>query len=215
MSTARCGQGTIIAIDEDIERVGLFLVRRSPSPVLWEDFNKMSESEKQAYIAEMKNAEQEAIQKKEIDQTTTVIHKIAISNGAITYIARGDVPGILESQFSMDEYKNNLRVATTSNVYTTRGSYQYNNVFVLDSGMKTIGSLDPHRRAGEDLLGPVHRRPALPRDLQAGRPVLRDRPLDPDKPEDPRQAQDPRLLGLPAPLRCHPHHRYRQGDRDQ
>lgn len=111
------------------------------SPVLFEDFNKMSETEKQAYIADMKNTEQESIQKKEIDQTTTVIHKIAISNGAITYIARGDVPGILESQFSMDEYKNNLRVATTSSVYTTRGQYEYNNVFVLDSSMKTIGSL--------------------------------------------------------------------------
>jgi inhibitor of cysteine peptidase len=110
-------------------------------PVLWEDFNKMSETEKQAYIDKLKNAEQESIQKKEIDQTTTAIHKIAISNGAITYIARGDVPGILESQFSLDEYKNNLRVATTSSVYTTRGSYEYNNVYVLDSGMKTIGSL--------------------------------------------------------------------------
>jgi inhibitor of cysteine peptidase len=111
------------------------------SPVLWEDFNKMSEAEKQEFIADMKNTEQESIRRKEIDQTTTAIHKIAISNGAITYIARGDVPGILESQFSMDEYKNNLRVATTSSVYTTRGSYEYNNVFVLDSGMKMIGSL--------------------------------------------------------------------------
>ncbi len=111
------------------------------APVLWEDFNRMSESERQAYILKMKNAEQDAIQKKEIDQTTTAIHKIAISNGAITYVARGDVPGVLESQFSMDEYKDNLRVATTSSVSTTRGSYEYNNVFVLDSGMKTIGSL--------------------------------------------------------------------------
>jgi inhibitor of cysteine peptidase len=111
------------------------------APVLWEDFNKMSETDKQAAIDKLKNAEEEALQKKEIDQTTTAIHKIAISNGAITYIARGDVPGILESQFSMDEYKNNLRVATTSSVYTARGSYEYNNVFVLDSGMKTIGSL--------------------------------------------------------------------------
>jgi inhibitor of cysteine peptidase len=111
------------------------------SPVLWEDFNKMSETEKQAFIADMKNTEQELIRNKEIDQTTTAIHKIAISNGAITYIAKGEVPGILESQFSMDEYKNNLRVATTSSVYTTRSSYEYNNVFVLDSSMKTIGSL--------------------------------------------------------------------------
>jgi uncharacterized secreted protein with C-terminal beta-propeller domain len=112
-----------------------------PAPVFGQDFNTMSESEKQAIIADMKNSEQESLQKKEIDQTTTAIHKIAISNGAITYIARGDVSGSLKDQFAMDEHDNNLRVATTSNVYTTRGSYEYNNVFVLDSGMKTIGSL--------------------------------------------------------------------------
>ncbi|MDD1680049.1 MAG: beta-propeller domain-containing protein [Methanoregula sp.] len=132
--------GMAIDIDEDISGSGSSS-SGSAMPVLWEDFNRMSESRKQEYIAEMKNAEQEKIAKKEIDQTTTVIHKIAISNGAITYNARGDVPGILESQFSMDEYKNNLRVATTSNVYTNRGSFEYNNVYVLDSGMKTIGSL--------------------------------------------------------------------------
>lgn len=111
------------------------------SPVNAGDFNTMSETEKQAVIADMKNSEQESIRKKEIDQTTTAIHKIAISNGAITYIARGDVPGTLKDQFAMDEYDGNMRVATTSSIYTTRGQYEYNNVFVLDSGMKTIGSL--------------------------------------------------------------------------
>ena len=137
--TMRAG-GVAIDIDEDISGSGASSSGVS-MPVLWEDFNRMSESQKQEYIAEMKNAEQEKVAKKEVDQTTTVIHKIAINNGAITYIARGDVPGVLESQFSMDEYKNNLRVATTSNVYTTRGSFEYNNVYVLDSAMKTIGSL--------------------------------------------------------------------------
>lgn len=113
----------------------------SVSPVLWEDFNKMSESGKQRVIADMKAQEEEKITRKEIDQSTTAIHKIAIDNGAITYIARGEVPGYLYNQFAMDEYNNNLRVATTSNVYTIRGSYEYNNIFVLDSGMKTIGEL--------------------------------------------------------------------------
>lgn len=111
------------------------------APVLWEDFNTMNEEEKQRVIADMKAQEEEKLTKKEIDQSTTAIHKIAINNGAITYIARGEVPGYLKNQFAMDEYDNNLRVATTSNVYTTRGSYEYNNVFVLDSGMKTIGEL--------------------------------------------------------------------------
>ncbi|MFA5268462.1 MAG: beta-propeller domain-containing protein [Methanoregula sp.] len=137
--TMRSGT-VLIDVEEDVSGSGSSSSGIS-APILWEDFNKMSESEKQAYITKMKNIEQEAVQKKEIDQTTTVIHKIAISNGAITYVARGDVPGVLESQFSMDEYKNNLRLATTSNVYTTRSSYEYNNVYVLDSGMKTIGSL--------------------------------------------------------------------------
>ena len=137
--TMRAG-GVAIDIDEDISGSGASSSGVS-MPVLWEDFNRMSESQKQEYIAEMKNAEQEKVAKKEVDQTTTVIHKIAINNGAITYVARGDVPGVLESQFSMDEYKNNLRVATTSNVYTNRGSFEYNNVYVLDSAMKTIGSL--------------------------------------------------------------------------
>ncbi len=112
------------------------------APILFEDFNKLSESEKQDVIAQMKSGEQEAIRKREYDQTTTVIHKIAVRNGNIAYVARGEVAGYLKNQFAMDEYDGNLRVATTSDVWTNRGQYEYNNVFVLDGSMKTIGSLN-------------------------------------------------------------------------
>ena len=112
------------------------------APILFEDFNKLSESEKQNVIAQMKSGEQEAIRKREYDQTTTVIHKIAVRNGNIAYVARGEVAGYLKNQFAMDEYDGNLRVATTSDVWTNRGQYEYNNVFVLDGSMKTIGSLN-------------------------------------------------------------------------
>ena len=111
----------------------------SSSPIT--DFNTMSEAEKQALIADMKSGEQEAIQKREIDQTITMIHKIGINNGAITYLAKGEVAGYLKNQFAMDEFGGNLRAATTSDVWTNRGQYEYNNVFVLDGAMKTIGSL--------------------------------------------------------------------------
>ena len=116
-------------------------ISKVSAPVLVDDFNTMSESDKQAVIAEMKSGEQEAILKREIDQSTTIIHKIGINNGAITYLAKGEVPGYLKNQFAMDEYSGNLRVATTSDVWTNRGQYEYNNVFVLDSAMKTVGSL--------------------------------------------------------------------------
>jgi inhibitor of cysteine peptidase len=116
-------------------------IARASSPTLVEDFNTMSDSERQAVIAEMKSGEQESIRKREIDQSTTMIHKIGINNGAITYLAKGEVPGYLKNQFAMDEYGGNLRVASTSDVWTNRGQYEYNNVFVLDGAMKTIGSL--------------------------------------------------------------------------
>ncbi|MFY9800675.1 MAG: beta-propeller domain-containing protein [Methanoregula sp.] len=111
------------------------------SSSLMDDFNTMTETEKQALITDLRSGEQEVIQKSEIDQSITITHKIGIHNGVITYIAKGDVPGYLKNQFAMDEYNGNLRVATTSDVWTNRGQYEYNNVFVLDGSMKTIGSL--------------------------------------------------------------------------
>ena len=81
------------------------------------DFNSLTDAQRQAILTGLRNAEQDAIRKQEADQTTTVIHKIAIKDGAITYIAKGEVPGTLDNQFSMDEYNNNLRLATTSSIY--------------------------------------------------------------------------------------------------
>jgi len=106
------------------------------------DFNTLSESERQSIIEGLRTAEEDVVRRHEADQTTTVIHKIGIRNGAITYLARGEVPGTLHNQFSMDEYKGNLRVATTSTVYTPRyGQYTYNNVYVLSPEMAIVGGL--------------------------------------------------------------------------
>jgi len=111
------------------------------APILFEEFNRLSEAEKQEVIAAMKSQELESIRKQEYDQTTTVIHRIAISDGKIAYGAQGEVAGSVKNQFAMDEYNGNIRVATTSDVWTSRGQYEYNNVFVLNDDMKTIGSL--------------------------------------------------------------------------
>jgi inhibitor of cysteine peptidase len=139
--TMRGGAEPAIAIDDRAVSSGSGAASGISPPVLFEDFNRMSETEKQRVLAELKSAEAEKVAKKEIDQTTTAIHKIGIDDGAITYLAGGEVSGILKNQFAMDEYNNNLRVATTSSVYTNQGQYEYNNVFVLDSAMKTIGSI--------------------------------------------------------------------------
>ncbi len=72
----------------------------------------------------------------------TIIHRFAIKRGAIDYQAMGEVPGHLLNQFSLDEHGENLRVATTVEGWTREGSIQYNNVYVLDPSMKTIGTLE-------------------------------------------------------------------------
>ena len=105
------------------------------------DFNTMTDAQRQAILNSLRNAEQEVIQLKEADQTTTVIHKIALRDGTITYVAEGEVQGTLDNRYSMDEYNNNLRLATTSSISTSAGEYTYNNVYVLDGNMNTTGSL--------------------------------------------------------------------------
>jgi inhibitor of cysteine peptidase len=78
----------------------------------------------------------------DIPQEGTIIHRFAIERGDVTYKATGDVPGHLLNQFSMDEDSGNLRVATTVEGWNNRGSYQFNNLYVLDKDMKTIGRLE-------------------------------------------------------------------------
>jgi inhibitor of cysteine peptidase len=74
-------------------------------------------------------------------EEVTGIYRFSIRDGQIRYSGSGEVTGHLLNQFSMDESAGNLRVATTVQGYGSSGSYEYNNVFVLDPGMKTVGSL--------------------------------------------------------------------------
>ncbi len=84
--------------------------------------------------------------KKALENHGTIIHKILISGetGKIEYSAKGQVPGTLLNQFSLDEHGGKLRVATTFSSWTSSSgeTRQFNNVYVLDSGMTTIGKLE-------------------------------------------------------------------------
>lgn len=56
-------------------------------------------------------------------------------------MAKGEVPGRLLNQFSMDESENRFRIATTSEFYSNR-SYLHNNVYVLDENLVRVGALE-------------------------------------------------------------------------
>lgn len=73
---------------------------------------------------------------------SSVIYKFSMQNGSTKYLSKGEVKGTILNQFSMDEYDDNFRVATTEEVYTNEKTNLNNNVYVLDKDMKTIGSLE-------------------------------------------------------------------------
>ncbi len=105
-------------------------------------------SEKSIYMAHTKwlgwNYYDEAIKKGESPATEkTVVHRISTNNGEIKYRSSGEVPGTVLNQFSMDEYENYFRIATTSNVIggEIAGGLQ-NNVYVLDSNLNIVGKLE-------------------------------------------------------------------------
>jgi len=76
------------------------------------------------------------------DHETTILHKIAIDTGDISYIAQGEVPGTILNQFSMDEHNGFFRIATTTWNYGIEGSQTSNNLYILDENLKQVSKIE-------------------------------------------------------------------------
>jgi inhibitor of cysteine peptidase len=76
------------------------------------------------------------------EQETTILHKISINTGNITYVAQGEVPGHILNQFSMDEHNGFFRIATTSGNNWVEGQQTNNNIYILDDTLKQISKIE-------------------------------------------------------------------------
>ncbi|MBI4231671.1 beta-propeller domain-containing protein [Candidatus Peregrinibacteria bacterium] len=76
------------------------------------------------------------------DDETTVIHKFALDGDNVAYKGKGEVPGTILNQFSMDEYNGNFRIATTTGSVWDSANPSKNNVYVLDANLSTVGKLE-------------------------------------------------------------------------
>lgn len=113
------------------------------SSVLEETYNRMEEKEKRDLEKEIAKAIEEYDIKIAQESDRTVVQKIRIERGDIEYETKGEVPGTPLNQFSMDEYNGYFRIATTSQIWTrTKGSVQFNNVYVMDENLDTAGKLE-------------------------------------------------------------------------
>jgi uncharacterized secreted protein with C-terminal beta-propeller domain len=72
----------------------------------------------------------------------TAIHRIRIDSGRIQYQAQGEVPGRVLNRFSMDEYDEHFRVATTTGHVSKGAGSSKNHVYVLDMELNMEGKLE-------------------------------------------------------------------------
>ncbi|MDO8538353.1 MAG: beta-propeller domain-containing protein [archaeon] len=84
----------------------------------------------------------------EEDTQKTIIHKFSLNNGKIEYLGNMEAKGTILNQFSMDEFNEHFRIATTIQKWSTwnndTGSRNLstNNVYVFDSDFKQVGKLE-------------------------------------------------------------------------
>lgn len=85
--------------------------------------------------------------------SSTDLVLLGLSEGQITKLASGNVPGSLLNQFSMDEYKSVIRIVTTLNNWEQRiftdgvDTYEYdstsaNALYTLDLDLKVLGKIE-------------------------------------------------------------------------
>ena len=75
-------------------------------------------------------------------QESTIVHKISITSGNISYVAQGEVPGHILNQFSMDEHNGFFRIATTISNYNVENGQPSNNIYVLGKDLSVVGKIE-------------------------------------------------------------------------
>jgi hypothetical protein len=71
----------------------------------------------------------------------TTIYKFSLTDGKTSYRGKGEVPGTILNQFSMDEYDGNFRIATTEGHLSRGESDTKNNIYILNADLQPCGSI--------------------------------------------------------------------------
>ncbi|MCX8163660.1 MAG: beta-propeller domain-containing protein [Candidatus Micrarchaeota archaeon] len=110
----------------------------------FEDSSKVSKSqfeEFQSTIEKIQEAVAEYDANIKIKHQKTIIYKFSFEGDKLKLKASAFVNGYLINQWALDEYQENLRVATTIDVWAKK-NVVYNSVYVLDKELKLVSLLD-------------------------------------------------------------------------
>lgn len=73
-------------------------------------------------------------------QETTIVHKFSLNKGEVEYKGNAEAPGHILNQFSMDEYNDYFRIATTKEEVWQGDST--NNVYIFNENLNMTGKLE-------------------------------------------------------------------------
>lgn len=133
-------QDTITQINEDT--INPEQKWRLITDVLQDAYDNMSQDELKKLFDRIDDEVNKYESEKSMDYRKTVIHKILLDEGNLQYQASGEVSGWLLNQFSMDEYDDRLRIATTNERVVSDRWTIFNSVHVLDSNdLSVVGSI--------------------------------------------------------------------------
>lgn len=76
------------------------------------------------------------------NKTATLISKYNLDGSKINFSKTSQVSGRLLDQFSMDEYNDHFRIATTTNSWNKEENSSNSSLFILDSNMSIIGKIE-------------------------------------------------------------------------
>ncbi|MFA5792244.1 MAG: beta-propeller domain-containing protein [Candidatus Gracilibacteria bacterium] len=83
---------------------------------------------------------------------STSIYSFALNNGDVAFTGAGEVPGRILNQFSMDEYDDQFRIATTTGSVSDEANPAYSHIYILDANdlKERVGQLE-NLAKGENL----------------------------------------------------------------
>ena len=78
-----------------------------------------------------------------INELGTMVYKFQLNDGHTKYLGKGEVPGSILNQFSMDEHKGYFRIATTKGEVWRNDEYtSKNNLYILDDSLQITGKIE-------------------------------------------------------------------------
>lgn len=118
-----------------------YIKQREVGEVVGDYSMSLKGKEKQKFDKELQEGLEEFMNKLQKRTEKTIIHKIKVDELVIDYVTNGEVPGRILNQFSMDEYKDNFRITTTTGDFWSN-SNSLNHLYVLNEELEIIGSVE-------------------------------------------------------------------------